>query len=66
MIVAIVLLPGCDACCAMFCTTCTALGVEKVTHLLRDLVPGSRWIIPEDDPDDREKTRISGASEKTV
>ncbi len=29
--------------------------VEKVTHLLRDLVPGARWIIPEDDPDDREQ-----------
>ena len=55
MIVAIVLLPGCDAFCAMFCTTCTALGVEKVAHLLCDPGPRTRWVLAKNHSDDREQ-----------
>src|SRR5207248_6803177 len=30
-------------------------GIEKIAHLLRDLVPRSRWIVPRDDPNDSEQ-----------
>jgi hypothetical protein len=34
--------------------------IEKVIHLLRDLIPGTRWIVPEDDPNDSEQNENQG------